>query len=168
MAEPSWWWAMVVLGPFGLLLIAFFGWAARRYEWRGAVNSEVGTLNELMTEIRQDIKGIFERLPPRPVASGNPVRLTEFGEKIAATFKAQEWAEPVADTYTDLPNIPELMIDDLSRHYVEKELSDRAKIRVAEVAYEFGIKREDVLAVLQVVLRDEIMKRRAKPEGSDR
>lgn len=43
-------------------------------------------------KIEGDIRTLFERLPPRPVAGDSPIRLTEFGRSVAESMDADDWA----------------------------------------------------------------------------
>ena len=43
-----------------------------------------------------DIKEIFKRLPPAPVAGSIPLQLTDFGKQIAENPEAFEWARQIA------------------------------------------------------------------------
>ena len=50
-------------------------------------------------EIRHDVKQILLRLPPpTPIESGSPARLNEYGRKMAAFLRAEEWAAGIAAT----------------------------------------------------------------------
>ncbi len=55
-------------------------------EWKESVEQERSALRDFMSEIRDDIKKIFARLPPTPapVESASPLRLTDFGRQIEA------------------------------------------------------------------------------------
>ena len=75
--------------------------------WKAKVDSDrstfKSTLESFIKEIRDDIKGILSRLPstPAPVGSGSPLRLTDFGERIAKHFGADNWASELAPTLVD-------------------------------------------------------------------
>ena len=49
--------------------------------WQGKVETELHTFRSFMKEIRDNVKEVFERLPPRTVTANSPLRLTSFGEK---------------------------------------------------------------------------------------
>ena len=117
------------------------------------------TLQKFMVEIRDDIKKIFLRLPPVPVASSSPLKLTDFGEKIAKEFEAREWATGLTPTLAhEVEGKRAFEIDEFSEKFVGTRLGKDWEERVAGCAYDFGIKRDDVRAVLRVVLRDELIR----------
>ena len=169
-SPPTWLvWPAVAIGLAALAALAKF------FEWRGSVNTQLGTVKDFMAEIRDDIKGILKRLPahPRSVESGSPVRLTEFGQEIAATFKAKEWATEIAPSLEEkIKGNADFEVDQFSHDYVHETLEDltlkaEARNRVGAVAYQFGVERPVVLVVLQVVLRDELLRRRAAARSTD-
>ena len=112
-------------------------------------------------EIRDDIKQILLRLPPpTPIENGSPARLNEYGRKMAAFLRAEEWAAGIAATAVrEVVNKRPFEIEEFSRRYVESNLDPKIEERVAACAYEFGTERDRVKPVLWVVLRDELMQR---------
>ena len=112
-----------------------------------------------LKEVRQDIKQIFLRLPPPPVAGDSPLQLTDFGEKMADFTKAKSWASDLAPSLrADVAGKRPFEVDEFSRSFVHGRLSDDMKESVAACAYEFGVERDAVLKVLQVVLRNELLR----------
>ena len=99
---PGWlpgtpWW--VILGFTITILIILF----KVGRWTGSINvrldsldSRLDSFENVVEEIREDIKQIFSRLPRKPVEGSSPVRLTDYGERISATVDALEWARPQA------------------------------------------------------------------------
>ena len=85
--------ALAVVGFIGG--IGTFIWKASRSGVAGVDNDRSG-LRPFMEEIRKDIKEISLRLPRVPVAGNSPIKLTDFGEQIAAKIKASEWAQELA------------------------------------------------------------------------
>ena len=49
-------------------------------------------------------------------------------------------------------------VDEFADHHVSDDLSEDWRVRVAECAYQHGLQRDQVLAVLRVVLRDELLR----------
>ena len=138
---------------------AILGVLAGLIYWKGKVDAKLGSLDDRMTEIRGDIKRILERLPPRTVTANSPLRVTDFGEKIATAFGAQQWARDVArPVATRLVDKEPFEIDDFCQNYVDNMLDQHDDTRVESLAYNYGIESKDVLQVLRVVLRDEILK----------
>ena len=126
--------------------------------WVGATNASIKHLDEFAKEIRDTVNSLLERIPPQSTAGSSPRRLTDFGEKIAAALKAQEWASGVARNL--LPEIQEMQpfqVEEFCREQVN-DLGDPMENKVSACAYEFGTSRDNVRAVLQVVLRDELLR----------
>ena len=62
--------------------------------WMGTKDQFAKTVGEAIEEIRDDIKKIFERLPPpKTTAENSPLSLTEVGRSISETLGANAWAK---------------------------------------------------------------------------
>ncbi len=110
-------------------------------------------------EVRDDIKQIFLRLPPVSVVGSSPLQLTDFGERMADFMNAKPWASDLAPSLrAEVAGKRAFEVDEFSRNYVQRDLSDDLKERVAACAYEFGVDRDNALKVLQVVLRNELLR----------
>lgn len=152
-----------------LAVVGFIGgngtfiWKASR--WVAGVDNDRAGLQPFMEEIRKDIKEIFLRLPPVPVSGNSPLKLTDFGEKIAAKIEAPEWARELAPTVAhEVAGKRPFEIDEFSQEFVITRLGEQWEARVAGCAYDFGIKRDGVRDVLRVVLRDELIRLAGPPE----
>ncbi len=158
----------------GILSLAILGVVYKVIRWMVSVDKDRefskdeakkdrATLREFMKEIRDDIKRIFERLPPAPVAGSSPFQLTDFGEQIAKKLNAHEWAAKLApELIDDIQGKQPFEIDEFCGIYIQKELGKNMEKEVSKGAYKFGIEKEGVLSVLRVVLRDELLKLGAK------
>ncbi len=127
--------------------------------WTATVDHRLEQFTDFAKEVRDDIKQIFLRLPPVPVAGSSPLQLTDFGERMADFMKAKPWASELAPSLR--PGVAgkrAFEVDEFSRNYVQMRLNDDLKERVAACGYEFGVDRDNVLKVLQVVLRDELLR----------
>ena len=123
------------------------------------VREDFREVRQELKEVRQDITQIFLRLPPPPVAGDSPLQLTDFGEKMADFTKAKSWASELAPSLrADVAGKRPFEVDEFSRSFVHGRLSDDMKESVAACAYEFGVERDAVLKVLQVVLRNELLR----------
>ncbi len=143
---------MVIIG------LAIAGLVIRLAVWYGAVNADRKNFKEFMEEIRKDVKAILSRLPPSPVASDSPLRLTKFGTEIAEEIEAQSWAERLAPSLMhEVGGKEPFEIDRFCIDYVER-LGPEWDRKIAKSSYEFGIKESGIKSVLHVVLRDEILK----------
>ena len=123
------------------------------------VRDDIRELRGDVKELRNDIKQIFLRLPPVPLAGGSPLQLTDFGERMADFVEAKRWASENAPSLrAEVAGKRPFEVDEFSRSYVQTSLNDDLKDGVAACAYEFGVERGDVLKVLQVVLRNELLR----------
>ena len=147
--------------------------------WVGGVNKDHAALKQItdedrntiksfMVEIRNDIKSILLRLPTTPVAtSSSPLRLTEFGEKIAKEAHASEIVAPhvtkhFAITGGLVPYDIQEQCDSYVRTqlYPELEKTNPEKVKILKkAAYENGVSLEQVFRVLALVMRDQILER---------
>ena len=99
------------------------------------------------------------RRQPEPLLAANsPLQLTEVGRTIAGEIGADAWADEVAPSLTERAAAePPYKVDALCEDYVDRFLERQMRDRVAEAAYEHGMERTDVLAVLRVVLRNRLL-----------
>ena len=78
---------------------------------------------------------------------------------MADFMKAKPWASDLAPSLrAEVAGKRAFEVDEFRRSFVHLRLNDDLKERVAACAYEFGVDRDDVLKVLQVVLRDELLR----------
>lgn len=140
--------------------------AVKFIRWTATVDSKLDQFSDFakevrqdLREVRQDLKQIFLRLPPPPVAGDSPLQLTDFGRKMADFMKVKSWTADVAPALRDeVAGKRPFEVDDFSRSYVQGRLQDDMKESVAACAYEFGVERDAVLKVLQVALRNELLR----------
>lgn len=139
-------------------------------EWEGSVNTRIETLEKFMDEVRSDVKKIqenitkiFERLPVKTVSGDSPLQLTDLGIKISEKIKASEWAKQTASKLIPLVKnkdpyeVQELCLNAVKEgNYISKDMD--AELR--SCAYDNGIHKEEVLKVLAVELRDELLNQR--------
>ena len=133
--------------------------AVKVIRWTATVDLRLDQFTAFAKEVRDDIKQVFLRLPPVPVVSSSPLHLTDFGARMADFMKAKPWASDLAPSLrAEVAGKRAFEVDEFSRSHVQMRLNDDLKERVAACAYEFGVGRDDVLKVLQVVLRDELLR----------
>ena len=103
------------------------------------------------------------------LAAGSPLQLNDLGNKVSAEIRADEWAAEIAPSLAERAAAePAYKVDALCEHYVEQFLHQQMRDRVEEAAYEHGIERAGVLAVLRVVLRNRLLaNRREGPDAAD-
>ena len=115
----NWWW---IISPSAIVLIAAIGGLYAFGVWKGKTDSDVNALMDFMKEIRDDIKKIFERLPPSPVGAGIPMRLTELGEEISRELSAKEWANRTAqDLASEVKGMKDFEIHDYCVQFVNEK-----------------------------------------------
>ena len=125
-------------------------WGVHR--WLAKVGYTTSEFPKLVQEIRDELKGIrdqiqqiFKLLPRQPVVGASPLKLTDFGEKIADNIQAQAWADKVAPGLVrEVADMRPFEIDQFSNTYVETRLPKELHERVASTAYEVGTTLEDV------------------------
>lgn len=125
---------------------------------RRDIDDDRNTIKGFMDEIRSDIKKILTGLSPS-IATGSPITLTDLGEQIAADLGAYNWASGLAPSLLEeVRDRKPFQVDEFCVHYTENRLGEEWGERIAASAYERGIPKEGVRAVLRVVLRDELLK----------
>lgn len=131
--------------------------------WVGQVNSDRKSFKEFMVEVREKLDKIFWNLPGPLTGLGSPVKLTELGEKAAKRIDAYAWAGRVAPEHADrVKGKKEYQVYKVCQEYVEEvfrtgqppELVEKS----IETAYEHGTHVSQVMNLLAVVLRDELLK----------
>ena len=163
-----------IVGTLGLL-IAVVGVVWKLGQWTGGVDEHRKTMEDHRTtvaefmkeirddfrDVRDDIKKLFRDLPKTTVESKRPTRLSDLGEKVATELKAAEWAHQLAATLeAEVAGMQPFEVDTFAFDFVYCELTERdadMSTRASKCADEFGISRDNVLAVLQVVRRDELI-----------
>ena len=122
------------------------------------MDTDLKSIKGFMEEIRGDIKKIFAKIGPALVAGESPLRLTELGEKVAECLDAHAWAARVApDLLPEIEGFQPFQIDDFAVTHVTNHRNEWEQ-KVAECAYKFGLKRDDVPPVLRISLRDELLR----------
>ena len=92
------------------------------------------------------------------LTAGGPLQLNDLGRKVSAEIQADEWAAEIAPSLAERAAAePAYKVDALCGHYVEQFLHQEMRDRVDEAAYEHGIERPGVLAVLRIMLRNRIL-----------
>lgn len=155
MSVPLWGWANIV-GTVIAILTLFFVIG----RWVGGVNERLNTIATTLSEIREDIKDIFGRLPPTTVVSSSPLRLTDLGQVVSQALDAKAWAKRTAEEWRDeLAGKQNYEVQEFCFDYVRNQYHpDRdQKARIGTIAYENGIDRREVLNVLAIELRDALL-----------
>ena len=94
-------------------------------KWVGSVNEFKDGAKDILLTIQEDIKKIFERLPPTPVSGKSPRTLTEFGHKISNHFGAEKWANQLTSKLRqEIRDKEPFEIDYFCKNYVQNNLTD--------------------------------------------
>ena len=135
--------------------------------WMQKVNSDRDLFKDFMREIREDIKKIHEkidkiigRIDNTTISSGSPLHLTELGEKISNELQARQWAEKTATEFSErVRDKQPYEIQEICFEHVRKEFEPEGDLdsKIGMAAYENGIKRDEVLDVLAIELRDALL-----------
>ena len=66
--------------------------------WSGRIDEKFVSVDAFMREIREDVKNIFNRLPPSTVSGNSPRQLTDLGKKVSEEVRAEDWAGSIVNT----------------------------------------------------------------------
>ena len=129
-------------------------------KWAGAVNSDRDSFKEFMAEVRDDIKEILGRLPPRTVAGASPLTLTDLGRRVSQRLGASAIARDLAPLlHGAAAGQSEYDIQAMCFSYIEDKYEPPPEVEalIRACAYENGIDRKQVMDVLVVELRDSLL-----------
>ena len=148
----------------GLLWLA--NWIGKMQEQKSEVAKFVTELRAHTPQILERMQQILERLPRATVTPSSPLRLTEYGKKIAGHLNAKVWAQERArdeELLRQVRGLEEHEIDEFVDLRAGRLLTAQMQASIAPCAYQFGVTRDDVLRILKVVLRDELIERSQLP-----
>ena len=156
--QPAWFWLSVatVLVCIGI--------------WVGTVSTGLKTTRGALTEIRSDIRDIRHDvasllrglLPDRSLLTNDsPLRVTALGEKIARQIGAEEVVTQMARHVR--PRVigkSEYEVQEECFSYLRDQYRPQHNVeeRILKSAYDHGLSRGQVIDVLAVMLRDELLK----------
>lgn len=137
--------------------------------WLGSMQTNINTLKDSVKDIKKDIKDILDRLSKitsETLKNASPPRLNELGKEVSKELKAPEWAKETATNIaSQIEGKRDYEIQKFSFDYVRKNLKEELQIRVEICAYERGLVKSDVLDVLAVELRDELLSLKSSARG---
>lgn len=128
------------------------------------IRKDVRENRETTRKIGEDvevIKATLARFPSAAVSDSSPLHLTDIGESISDALQAREWAERTAAGLGErVKGKRPYEVQDISFEYVKNEFkpTDEQEVEIRTCAYEKGVKRDIVLDVLAVELRDALLK----------
>ena len=138
-------------------------------QWKGKVDSDREAFKAFMASIKQDIEKIHSRIDdifgklggPATLKTSSPITLTELGQSVSETLGATAWAVARANELS--PRVAGAVAYDIqvfAFEYVEKDAVFDAAMEEAikQCAYEYGLRRKQVLDVLAIELRDRLLR----------
>ena len=136
--------------------------------WVGSMNTFKGTVGETLTEIKESISkiedrivDIFEKIGPSTTGTNSPISLTDLGRTVSGELDAADWAKVKS---TEL--LPQLRgkspyeIQDFCFEYVKHGQFDPSPDlyqRAQNSAYQHGLTIDQVFRVFAIELRDIIL-----------
>jgi hypothetical protein len=165
--EDGGWLANRVFWAIGILAVVVLGGIVKFSRWTGKVDSDREAFKGFMEEVREDLRKIreridliFDRLPVPTEKTSSPLTLTDFGQSIAQDVGAQEVAKRLAQGIRektrgmDPYEVQEHCLDFMTAQYKPEHELDSL---INKVAYDRGVKREQVLRVIAIELRDQLL-----------
>ena len=136
--------------------------------WIGSVNANlktfkdaVGEIKEAVDKIRDTTNSVLHELTSKTLAPGSPLEPNELGKKVSEAIGVPSIVKGLAAGLSEKAegkhpyDIQELCFNFVRDDY---EPSDEVEKNIKEFAYKNGISRADVMDVLAVELRDEILR----------
>lgn len=131
-----------------------------------AVDEHMTTTNRVIAAMRRDIKRLIVKVfgagvGELAVEGASPLRLTDFGQRLAKEINADMWVKKLVPLLHERVKgkTPDAIEEECFAYFVydEDDLPDDLKQQMSAVAYEHGIVRETVGAVLVVEFRDALI-----------
>ena len=148
-------WQTISLG----ILVVTVTWSVRG--WTSSIDGRIENLEKAVKEIKDFLKSIF----PSTTLTNSPINLTDLGKDVSQELNASSWARSVALSLVN-EEVPELKA--FSHYEIQKYCFDIVEERagltemgkqVEKSAYKKGLKKQQVLDVLAIELRDSIFER---------
>lgn len=135
-------------------------WAAKVDRGEADFRDFVKEIKADIKEIQGQIREIFKRLPPVEITGLSPLGLTDFGRDISKSVGGVAWATRTAPSLKN--RVKDLEAFEIQQfcfdHTAASDTFDDEMNRAIEKsAYEVGAKREQVLRVLAIELRDKLL-----------
>ena len=132
------------------------------------LKADNATFKNFMKEIREGMNKTHEKLDniidhdyKGTFASESPIHLNELDEKISGEIQARQWAEKAATEFIEkVRDKQPYEIQEMCFEHIQKTFKPDSELdaKIGTAAYEHGIKRDKVLAVLVIELRDVLLK----------
>ena len=134
--------------------------------WVGKVNERTSAVSNVVIDIRNELRILLQKVEQvlhrvdGGVARGSPLQLTEVGRSMSEALGSTAWAEAKAfDLSEQVRGMGPYDVQEFSKKFVTDVFEPDAEMESAikACAYEHGLQRNDVLQVLVVELRDQLL-----------
>ena len=152
------WWAFAGIGA---ALVSIGIWVGSVITNLKALKEAVAEIKEAVIKIRDDTNSFLHELTSKTLNPGSPLEPNELGQKVSKSIDSPSIVKGIAPSLCERANgklpydIQELCFDFIRDEY--KPVEDIEK-KIKQCAYDNGISRADVMDVLAVELRDEIIR----------
>ncbi len=146
-----------------LVFLAASGIVWKLNGWYNNVNSDREYFHKTLDKLAEKIDLIYERLltlTSKTVGAGSPLALTSLGKEVAEDINAKEISSTVFNRVA-------IGIEDCSAYDIQNrcfdfirnrwEVPSNIDLKIKESAFKNGITKQDVLDVIAIVLRDQIL-----------
>lgn len=136
-------------------------------EWKRGVDEDISSFEEFserveasLSKIERDIKDLSERIPVPIIKGSSPLSLTEFGKEVSSEINAKDWAKSKSQTlWRELDGKEPYEIHEFCETYVQSEVNvEDIEGSIKRTIYEHGLKRDDVMSLLAIELRDSLFR----------
>lgn len=140
-----------------------------RGRWKGEMEAHKSEMTEhkalvvnLMETINIRLIEILDRLPPAVVAGSSPLRLTRLGETIAEELRPNRLIGSMADAIGgQVSSMQPYDVQEFCKYHIHDVFKpdEEQDAKIKACAFDHGLEDRQVLDVLVVLLRDELLSR---------
>lgn len=161
--NPLW---IVATIAIGTVLVTGGMWIGKIQTKTSSFNTLIAEIRDSLSDIQENTKELLRRLPPKPVAEGSPLQLTDLGREISGQIDAEAWAQERAIELAVRTEgfSAEFEFHAFADEYVrgkEFKPSEGFRRKMDACAYQNGVSTDQVKDVLVVVLRDVLLAKSA-------
>lgn len=148
----------VIAGLSGLVGIGV--WVGKINEHKASGSSFMSDIKSEIAQLRSDVKELSTQLGNHTIKNASPLLLTDLGQDISRKLAAPSWAEKQAEElFEQVKGKTKYDIQEFAFEYVrEKYTPDEVlETSIKLSAFEKGLRKEQVLNVLAIELRDRLI-----------
>lgn len=169
------WQSAQIVISLGVFVVAVIGGLISYGRLQGKINEVEARLNDFRKDIREDIKELRNSLQeinknilsslnkPTLIQRKSPIVLTDSGRDIAKDINADNLVNQYGGLVEIKPDASQYQIQEACFEFAEMKLrnllKDPDKEIVEKIAYKKGITVEEILKVVGVKLRDDLLKK---------